>query len=353
MNTREQPQAAPSVPFWAAQMTRHLDDLRTRSYEGATTREQREAVFGAAVTLVSDTVQRALQAANAGFLDGHGTVAFSGVAPDGSGGAAASWELRWPAQQQTSGRLQPGPVAPVQVIAIFPRGWTHGHLRGRRLGNWPLQVTSASDVAGLEPVIGAIIAAELHEVIYESAGTWQVASGYSAAAAELGDRRLADLRRRPVTAQALSARAAGSRAYQLKGRIGRGEELHGLMAGDLAAAPLVHLAAAHGPGFPGLRRRALCLQRGAAGQSGRAVHPARDSACRADPARGGTCPEGDPSRRGRRHAARHQGRYPCARPHRGCLPAAGGQSAVSPPTRHRPGSAARGGGTPALAGPRP
>jgi hypothetical protein len=194
MNTREQPQAAPSVPFWAAQMTRHLDDLRTSSYEGATTREQREAVFGTAVTLVSDTVQRALQAANAGFLDGHGTVAFSGVAPDGSGGAAASWELRWQAQQQTSGRLQPGPVAPVQVIAIFPRGWTHGHLRGRRLGNWPLQVTSASDVAGLEPVIGAIIAAELHEVIYESAGTWQVASGYSAAAAELGDQRLADLR---------------------------------------------------------------------------------------------------------------------------------------------------------------
>jgi len=63
-----------------------------------------------------------------------------------------------------------------------------------RLGNWPLQVTSAADVPGLEPVIGAIIAAELHEVIYESAVTWQVIDGYLRKAGHLGTRRLAGSR---------------------------------------------------------------------------------------------------------------------------------------------------------------
>jgi hypothetical protein len=52
-------------------------------------------------------------------------------------------------------------------------------------------VTSAADVPALEPVVGVIIAAELHEVVYESAGTWRVAAGYEAAAAGLGPRRLA------------------------------------------------------------------------------------------------------------------------------------------------------------------
>jgi 2-keto-3-deoxy-L-rhamnonate aldolase RhmA len=40
-----------------------------------------------------------------------------------------------------------------------------------------------------------------------------------------------------------------SRAHELKERIARGEEVHGIMAGDLATAPLVHLAAVHGLDF--------------------------------------------------------------------------------------------------------
>jgi hypothetical protein len=180
------------VPFWSQQMTRHLDDLRTGSYEGAKTREEREAVFKAAAELVSATVTDALGEVNSWLLDGQGTVTFTDVVSDGADGVAAVWELRWPDQEDTSGRLRPGPVAPVEVTAIFPAGWTHGHLRGRRLGNWPLQVTSAADAASLRPIIDAIIAAELHEVVYESAITWRVASGYTRVAAHLGERRLAD-----------------------------------------------------------------------------------------------------------------------------------------------------------------
>jgi hypothetical protein len=126
------------------------------------------------------------------LLDSRGTVVFTGISADGEGGIAASWELGWPAQQTSPGRLRPGPVPPVQVRAIFPMGWTHGHLRGQRLGNWPLQVTSEADAAALEPVIGAIIAAEMHEVIYESGATWQAITGYVRKAGHLDSRRLAD-----------------------------------------------------------------------------------------------------------------------------------------------------------------
>jgi hypothetical protein len=186
-------QDAGTAPYWAAQLIRHLDDLRTGSYERAKTRTEREAVFRTAVELISGTVLAALQAVNFLLLDDHGTVAFSGVAPDGDDGLVATWELSWPEQQMSPGRLQPGPVLPVQVRAIFPRGWTHGHLRGQRLGNWPMQVTTAADVAELKPLVGAIIAAELHEVVYESASTWQVVVGYLQKAGNLGSRRLADL----------------------------------------------------------------------------------------------------------------------------------------------------------------
>jgi len=189
---RQGPQDTGRIPFWSRQMTRHLDDLRTGSYEGAKTREEREAVFRAAVELVSGAVLDALDEANSWLLDRQGTVTFTDVGPDGADGVTAVWELRWPAQEDTSGRLRPGPVEPVQVTAIFPARWTHGHLRGRRLGNWPLQVTSAADAASLKPIIGAIIAAELHEVIYESAITWRVATRYTRTAASLGERRLAD-----------------------------------------------------------------------------------------------------------------------------------------------------------------
>ena len=180
------------APSWEDQLIRHLDDLRTGTYEGAATRTGREAVFRTAVDLVSATVLASLQDVNMRLLDGHGNVTFTGIGADGEGGIIGAWDLAWPAQQASPGRLQPGPVPGVQVRAIFPRGWTHGHLRGRRLGNWPLQVTSPADVPALGPIIGAIIVAELHEVIYESAGTWQVIDGYLAQAGHLGPRRLAE-----------------------------------------------------------------------------------------------------------------------------------------------------------------
>jgi 2-keto-3-deoxy-L-rhamnonate aldolase RhmA len=50
-------------------------------------------------------------------------------------------------------------------------------------------------------------------------------------------------------ATAGSAGVHASRPHELKSRISRGEAVHGIMMGDLASAPLVHLAAAHGLDF--------------------------------------------------------------------------------------------------------
>src|SRR5581483_9319168 len=52
------------APYWRDQLIRHLDDLRTASYEGTKARAERESVFRTAVELVSGTVLAALQAVN-------------------------------------------------------------------------------------------------------------------------------------------------------------------------------------------------------------------------------------------------------------------------------------------------
>ena len=164
-----QPAGCPGSPVLEGQLIRHLDDLRTGSYEGATTRAEREAIFRSAVELLSGTVLAALEAANLSLLDSGGTGCSPGLPMTATAGSPPAGNSAGQRSRRHREGCSPDRLAPAQVRAIFPRGWTHGHLRGGRLGNWPLQVTSAADVPGFGPVIGAIIAAELHEVIYESA----------------------------------------------------------------------------------------------------------------------------------------------------------------------------------------
>ncbi|MGH4019263.1 MAG: hypothetical protein ACRDT0_08510, partial [Pseudonocardiaceae bacterium] len=84
---------------------------------------------------------------------------------------AAHGELSWPRQREATSR-DGGPVAPIQVIAWFRRSFNHPHLRGSTAGDWPLQVLSADDAARQEPIVRAIVEAELHQRIFE--GRWPV-----------------------------------------------------------------------------------------------------------------------------------------------------------------------------------
>jgi hypothetical protein len=68
-----------------------------------------------------------------------------------------------------------GTVQPVQVVAWFAAGFTHPHFRGSRVGNWPLQVLTEQDARRQEPIVRAIVEAEVHERIFE--GTWRIIPG--------------------------------------------------------------------------------------------------------------------------------------------------------------------------------
>jgi hypothetical protein len=158
-------------------ITRHLDDLRTRSYEGVSDRDGRNAVFARAVELLGPVVTAVLDEVGTVFLDGEGTVEVHPVADDGDGGLEASWALTWPAQQAAANKRRPGGVGPVLVRAWFKNGFNHGHLAGSSAGYWPLQVTGEADAARQEPIVRAITEVELHERIYEAG--WQVVPSYA------------------------------------------------------------------------------------------------------------------------------------------------------------------------------
>jgi hypothetical protein len=151
---------------------RHLDDLRTDSYEGAGPRARRDDVFRRAAELLDPVVTAVLQEVDARLLDGTGEVAHVPAGPDGSGGLAARWSLSWPAQRDRG-------LGPVEVVAWFGASFSHGHLSGSSLGHWPLQVTSADDAQRQEPIVRAIVEAELHQRVFEARGDWRLITGYA------------------------------------------------------------------------------------------------------------------------------------------------------------------------------
>jgi hypothetical protein len=166
-----------AVPPRVEDLFRHLDDLRLRSYEGAGPQAERVELFGRAVELLDPVVRRVLEETDAAFLDGSGEVRRQPLGQDPDGGWTASWELSWPAQRQAANVRGGDRVGPVQVVAWFAPGFTHPHLAGSKAGSWPLQVTGQADAERQEPIVRAIVEAELHERVFE--GTWKIVPGYT------------------------------------------------------------------------------------------------------------------------------------------------------------------------------
>jgi len=165
------------LPPRRTDIARHLDDLRTRSYEGAAARADRDQVFRRAVELLGPVVTAALERVDRDWLEGTGEVRARPPGGDGKGGLVASWELTWPEQRAARSLRDGGAVEGVQVVAWFAEGFTHGHLRGSRAGNWPLQVVDAADAQRQALVVGAIVEAELHERIFHAG--WRVLPAYA------------------------------------------------------------------------------------------------------------------------------------------------------------------------------
>jgi hypothetical protein len=154
-------------------LLRHVQDLRTGTYEGAVSQSEKEVVYRRGVELLSPVALAVLEAANAAFLNGTGQVLATGPQNDGYGGLEARFELSWPEQRAAWVVRGPRePLQPVRIVAHYHRGFHHPHLGGSRVGDWPFQITSPADAERQAGVLAAIVEVELHQRIYET--DWRI-----------------------------------------------------------------------------------------------------------------------------------------------------------------------------------
>ena len=154
-------------------LMRHLEDLRSNTYEGARSRADKVEVYRRGVELLKPVAVDVLQEANALFLEGTGSVEMIGPGKDTIGGLVTRFELSWPEQQAARTIRGPrGRLQPVRIVVDFSRGFLHPHLSGSTAGFWPFQVTSAADAERQRSVLAAIVELELHQRIFET--DWQI-----------------------------------------------------------------------------------------------------------------------------------------------------------------------------------
>lgn len=160
---------------------RHVDDLVVRRYEGADERVDRDRVFLDAFDLCTPVAVRVLEQIDAVLLGGTASIATRRPEPDGAGGLLGGWELTWPLLEQARNRFTGQPLPPARITAMYPDGFTHGHLAlydigepRRSVAAWPLQVTSPEDAERQEPILWAIAEAEVHERTFAGDLNWRL-----------------------------------------------------------------------------------------------------------------------------------------------------------------------------------
>ncbi|WP_436775287.1 hypothetical protein [Yinghuangia sp. YIM S09857] len=147
-----------------ASLLRHFADLRdgTHGHEPAPperTRRGKERLFSEAVRLLDPYARRALADLDAELLLGAGEITATGTRRAADGGLEARWELAWPEQREAG-------LAPVLLHAVYGAGFHHPHLQGGTVGQWPLNVFTAAQAAAELPVLRAIAAADLHNLVF-------------------------------------------------------------------------------------------------------------------------------------------------------------------------------------------
>jgi hypothetical protein len=141
-------------------LLRHFADLRDRRHGDAASRDGKERLFAVAVVLLDPYARQALAEINETMLLGTGTIAAEEVTRGRDGGMAATWILSWPEQRDSR-------VAPITVCAHYGAGFHHPHLRGLTVGEWPLNVFSEDQAAAELPTLRAIVAADLHNLVFQ------------------------------------------------------------------------------------------------------------------------------------------------------------------------------------------
>lgn len=166
---------------------RHVHDLRTRSYEGAVGREDREIVFARAFDLVTPVAGLVLEDLNDSFLSGTGRVRTVRPVRTDEGGLIGFWELSWNLQQRARNRFNQAPLPPLAIHAVFPlrptsgMEWTHPHFallrpccREGLAAAWPMQVANEEDAWRQEAILRVLAEAELHEATFLADLNWKL-----------------------------------------------------------------------------------------------------------------------------------------------------------------------------------
>jgi len=157
----------------ADDLLRHLQDLRTGTYEGVQSRSEKEDVYRQGIELLRPVAVAILEEANTMFLRGSGSIQVIGPGDDGSGGLETRFELSWPEQRAAQVTRGPrGPLQPVRIIVNYSQGFLHPHLSGSSAGYWPFQVTSQADAERQKGILAAIVELELHQRIFET--DWRI-----------------------------------------------------------------------------------------------------------------------------------------------------------------------------------
>jgi hypothetical protein len=162
-------------------------DLKTQTYEGASSRAEREEVFRKAFDWATPVAVKVLDDMNAFYMENTGRVTVERPGPDGEGGLIGFWKLAWPAVLSAKSRFTGEPLDPIALTAIFPLTateglpWTHPHLALLRkalpikiAAAWPFQVTSEEDAKRQEPILRVLAEAEMHERTFESDVNWRI-----------------------------------------------------------------------------------------------------------------------------------------------------------------------------------
>ena len=154
-------------------LLRHLQDLRSGTYEGAMSRGAKEAVYRKGINLLKSVAMEILDDANTLFLKGTGNVQIIGPEEDGYGGLVTRLELTCPEQRAAQVIRGPnGPLQPVRIVVNYSQGFLHPHLSGSTAGFWPFQVTSEADAGRQKGILAAIVELELHQRIFET--DWRI-----------------------------------------------------------------------------------------------------------------------------------------------------------------------------------
>jgi hypothetical protein len=154
-------------------LLRHLQDLRTGTYEGVESREAKEEIYRKGIELLTPVALAVLEEANRLFLRNTGHIEIIGPADDGSGGLETRFELSWQEQRAAHSTHGPRePLQPVSIIVNYSRNFLHPHLCSRRAGYWPFQVTTQADAERQQGILSALVELELHGCVYET--DWRV-----------------------------------------------------------------------------------------------------------------------------------------------------------------------------------